>query len=387
MAIGMTKTRPGNAVQSARPAPRWGDPGVSEVQIVKDADMAITPQQVPLQLQDSGILSEIQHHLFATDLTITPGTGTINKDVFGPYNLINWYQFLAGGNTPLISASGKSLGVLQYIEYPGRSWEANAVPTGVIDPLTNASDLFNFPAATGVFRHWSYIPLALRWAGMPGGAVGYIVLQNKKVANSLKASFAVTGGAAPYSVTSTVAGAAPYLVTGNATGVMTGTMETWKTLHTVPRVRSAMPVFGFVRYIQEYTQAFSGSSMTVSLEPGGMLLRALIGLFDATAKRGVATNNVSSVVYQYGTNRQSEVYTPQRNILRQANLYARYLPQGWYALDWYTAKRSLVDAKSTENTANVQLLVQFAPTYVVPANSQATIVLDKVYVARNRVAA
>lgn len=385
--MALTKTRPGAAMTSGRPAPKWGDPGVSEVQIVKDADMQVTPAEVPLQLQDSGILSEISHHIYANDLTLTVGTGTINKDVFGPYDLINTYQFLAGGNTPLFSLSGKGLGLLQYIEYPGRTFEANAVPAGVIDPLTNASDLFSFPAATGTFRMWAKVPLALRWNGMPGGAVGYIVLQNKKVANSIKARFNATGGAAPYSVGSTVVGAAPYLLTGNATATATPTMETWKTLHTVPRTRSAMPVFGFVRYLQEFTQGYSGSQMTISLEPGGMLLRALVGLYDATAKRGIATTNVANIVYQYGTNRQSEVYTPYRNILRQENLYGRYLPQGWYALDWYTAKRSLVDAKSTENTANVQILVQFAAAYAPPANSQGTIILDKVYVARNRVAA
>lgn len=383
----MTKTRPGNAVQSARQVPRWGDPGVSEVQIVKDADMSASPAQVPLQLQDSGILSELSHHFYATDLTVTAGTGTVTKDVFGPYNALTWYQFLAGGNTPLFALSGKSLGILQYIEYPGRSTEANAVTAGVIDPLTNASDLFSFPSATGTLRFWAKVPLALRWAGMPGGAVGYIVLQNKKVSNSIKPQFALSGGSAPYSIASTVATAAPYLVTGPGTATATPTFETWKTLHTVPRTRSAMPVFGFVRYLQEFTQGFSGSSMTVNLEPGGMLLRAIVSLYDATAKRGIATANVGSIVYQYGTNRQAEVYTPYRNIVRQEELYARYLPQGHYALDWYTAKRSLVDAKSTENTANVQILVQFATGYAVPANSQATILLDKVYVARSRVAA
>lgn len=378
---GMTKATPSSPVK--RPGKRWGDAGVSERFVVQDTQLAVTPQQQQVILADAGILSEIQHHFYATNLTVTHGTGTNAKDVFGPYDAVNWYQFTAGANTPLVSASGARLGIFQTMEYPLHDWEANVVPAGAQNPLTNASDIFNFPSATGIFRFWMRVPLAIKWVGMPGGQVGYIVLQNKRIPNVIKPTFNVSGAAAPYNMASNTFGNAAYLISGNDTVTGTPQFETWKTLHTVPNSREQMPIFGFTRYIQEVQLPYSGTSFTYNYEPGGVLLRAMFQLVDATAQGGVATNNINTITYQYGTNKQLDIFTPQRNLQEQLELYGRVLPQGCYVLDYYTRKRNLVDAKSTENTANVQTVIQFAAGYAVPANSQAYILLDKVYVVQN----
>lgn len=368
--------------------PRWGDPGVSETFIVQDATIAPNPNLPNQQIimADAGILSEIQHHYYATNLTVTAGTGTASKDTFaGPYDAINWYQLLAGANTPLFSLSGRGLGWLQVVEYPGRSWEADAVPVGVENSLTNTSDFFNYPASGSnqVYRFWVRVPVALRWVGVPGGAVGHLILQNKRIANIIKPVFNLSGASAPFSLAASAAGNAPYIVTGNATVTATPSFETWKLLNTVPDSRQKMPLFGFTRYLQEVQVPYSGTSFTYSFEPGGMLLRALVGFYDATAAAGIATTNITNITYQYGTNKQLDVYTPQRNILEQLTLYGRTLPQGVFAFDYYTAKRSLVDAKSTENTANVQIYATFAQSYTPPANSVVNILLDKVFVVQN----
>src|SRR5690348_240680 len=140
-----TKQKAGTAAAAPAAARRWGDPGVSERFKVLESTTSVIPNAPQIPLSQAGILSELQHHVFATNLTVTHGTGTNAKDAYGPYPLLQQYRFVAGANTPLISISGRMLGMLQMIEYPGRSWEADADPVSVENPLTNTSDFFSHP--------------------------------------------------------------------------------------------------------------------------------------------------------------------------------------------------------------------------------------------------
>jgi hypothetical protein len=383
----------GSSTAAPKRAPlRWGDPGVSERFIVQDTTMIPQPNQQSDILADAGILAALRLHVFGT-VTITHGTGTNGKDPWGPYNLYQNLQFVAGSNTPIVNMSGTMAGILQVIEWPGRTWEASATPQGTQAPAA-VSDMFNFPSATGTLRFWIGIPLALPWAGMPGGAVGYVILQNKKIANVLKATYNMSGAASPYSMFTALSlpnRASAYQATGNDTIVGALTNEVWKELYTVPDSPSKMPRFGFTRYLQEVGFPYAGTSFTYNFEPGGVLLRAIFSVFDAGAGTagtgtGVATTNVQFITYQYGTNKQVDVYSPYRNILEENDIYGRFLPQGVYALDYYTRKRNLTDAKSTENIANVQAVVTFTSGYNPPANSVVYILLDKVYIVQQRLA-
>lgn len=376
MAVPTAVAPAGNQQVKASRAPRWGDKGVSERFIVQDTAITASPnlQQVPLA--DAGILSELQHHLWGT-VTIAGAS----KDVFGPYDLINTYNFFAGSNTPLFSLSGRMLSILNEIEYDDTSFEAQSNIAGVMNPLANTSDFFNFPSATGTFRIWLRVPIALRLAGVPGGHVGYVTLQNKRIQNIIKPTFNMTG-ASPFSVTQASGfGNAPY--SGGTATMASTTFETWKVLNTVPKAKPLMPLFGFTRYWQEIQQGYSGSSFTYNYEPGGELLRAVFQVVDNSAAGGVATANVNQISFQYGTNKQVDVMSPQRNIHEQLLYYRRALPQGVYVLDYYTRTRTLVNTKSTENTSNVQTIIQFASGYTPPANSVVNVGLDKIYVVQN----
>lgn len=377
----MTKTPVQPVAKTARPL-RWGDRGVSERMIVQDQQDNVTPRGTRIRLQETGILSELQHHVNGA-VTVTPGTGTATKDAFGPYPTYQQYAITAGANTPIISLGYIGLGLLQQVEYPDRTFEANAIPASVLQPLPDVTNLFNHPSATGNFRLWVRVPVALRWLGMPGGAVGYLILQNKRISNVFTASYAASGAAAPYSLAGTVSGAAPYDVTGN--GAVTGSLviENWETLHTVPDARSKMPVFGFTRYISEIVDSYSGSKYTYHFEPGGLLLRC-VSMFLDGGVTPIPDSDVASFIFSYGTNKQIDQYTPYRNRIQQENWYGRMLPLGTYALDFYTASRNTVDAKSTENTANVQEQVLFASGYTPAANSVVHHLLDKVYIVQNR---
>lgn len=373
---------PANVKQTAQTPTAWGQKGISERFYVEDTQLSETPNAQQIILADAGLLSEVQHHHFGT-YTIS---GNPTKDQFGPYTYLNNYTFRVGASTPLIQLSGRMLGVLQQIEYPDRSWEVAPTPASVENPLQNASDFFNFPSATGTMRVWTRVPLALKLMGAPGGHVGYIVLQNKRIANVIQPTFNLSGSSSPYSATqATGSGNAAYL---GGTVAAAPTFETWKTLHTVPSSPQNMPLFGFLRTIYEVLQPYSGTSFTYNFEPGGELLRAVFQFIDNTAgpgsiPAGMATANLNQIAYQYGTNKQMDVYTPYRNIHQQLQDYGRPLPQGCFAFDYYTPWRTLVNTKSTENTANVQVVAQFASGYSVPANSQVSIMLDKVLAVQN----
>lgn len=361
---------------------RWGDRGVSEKMIVQDTQDSVTPNGTRIRLEESGILEELQHHFYGT-ATITPGTGTAVKDNAGPYPLIKSYAITAGSNTPLIALSGIALGLLQQIEYPDRSFEANAVPASVELPEPDLTSVFNHPAATGMLRFWARVPVALKWLGMPGGAVGHLILQNKRISNVLTMSYAASG-VTPFSIAGT-ATTAPYNTTGNGTVTATPVVENWKTLWTVPNARSKMPVFGFTRYLSEVQVPYSGTSFKYLFEPGGLLLRAFPMFLDGGVTP-VTDAQLGSLAFSYGTNRQIEVWTTYRNRLQQLATYGRQLPQGTFALDWYTDRRNAVMAKSTENTANIQIQATMAAGYTPAANSQVRLLLDKLYVVQNRLA-
>jgi len=360
----------------------WGDRGVTERMIVQDEQDNVTPRGTRIRLEETGILEEMQHHFYGT-ATITPGTGTATKDAFGPFPLVSAYAITAGSNTPMVQLSGIAAALLQIVEYPDMSFEANAVPASVLAPEPDVTSIFNHPAATGMLRFWMRVPVALKWAGMPGGAVAYLILQNKRISNVLTMSYAATGAAAPYSIAGTVSSAAPYDVTGNGSVTASPVVENWKKLYTVPNARSKMPIFGFTRYLSEVIVPYSGTTFKYLFEPGGLLLRAFPWFLDGGVTPATDAQ-IGSVIFSYGTNRQVETWTPYRNRLQQVTDYGRQLPQGCFALDYYTRRRNVVNAKSTENTANIQIQATMAAGYTPAANSECRILLDKVYVVQNR---
>ena len=377
----MTSVAPApTAGKPAQRVLRWGDRGVSERMIVQDAQDSVTPNGTRIRLEESGILEELQHHFYGA-VTVTPGTGTATKDTAGPYPLVSAYAVTAGSNTPLISLSGLAMGLLQQVEYPDRSFEANATPASVELPEPDLTSVFSHPSATGTLRYWARIPVALKWLGMPGGAVGHLILQNKRISNVLTMKYAASGSA-PYSIAGS-ATTAPYNTTGNGAVTAALTVENWKKLWTVPNARSKMPVFGFTRYLSEVVVPYSGTSFKYLFEPGGLLLRAFPMFLDGGVTPATDAQ-IASIAFSYGTNRQVETWTPYRNRLEQLNAYGRQLPQGVFALDWYTDRRNAVLAKSTENTANIQIQAAMASGYTPAANSVCRILLDKVYVVQNR---
>lgn len=368
------------AQNGAPPAKAWGAPGVAERYHLADDSVTIAPSGpggTSAPIKPAGILTEIWLHCNA-NVTVTHGTGTNAKDVYG-YSGI--YQSLGMKTSPAlatIAASGHMLALLQFLENPLHSFEASADPDTVINPLTNASDGFSYPAVTGVFRTWQQMPIAIKLAGVPGGIAGPLILQNKRVTNSLSFVFGVSGAASPWSFASAAGfGNAPYNITGNDTVTGTGVIEPWKVLYTVPDDLRSFPVLGLMRQISEVVKPYSGSSFSYDFEPGGGVLRMIAQVEDATVKGGVATANVNDLIFRYGLAHTTYNETPFFNIKRQREVVGSVLGQGVYLLDFYTQSRSLRDVQAAENLAAMQFHIDFASTYVVPANSQVRLLIDK----------
>lgn len=358
----------------------WGAPGVAERYHLADDNVTIAPSGpggTNATLKPAGILTEVWLHCNA-NVTLTHGTGTNALDVYGYSGL---YQSLGMKTSPTlatIAASGHMLALLQFLEDPLHSYEQSATHDTVINPLTNASDGFNYALATGVFRFWQKLPIAIRLAGVPGGIAGPLILQNKRVTNTINFVFGVTGSASPYSFASASGfGNAPYNVTGNDTMTGTGVIEPWKVLYTVPDDLRSFPVLGLMRQISEVVKSYSGSSFSYDFEPGGGVLRMLAQVEDATVKGGVATANVQDIIFRYGLAHTTYNETPYFNIRRQREIAGDVLGQGVYLLDFYTQSRSLRDVQAAENLAAMQFHLDFASGYVVPANSQVRMLIDK----------
>ena len=381
---GAPKTDAGSNGSSMPGAKPWGAPGVAERYHLADDSITIAPSGpggTNATLKPAGILTEVWLHANAS-VTNTHGTGTNAADV---YRYSSLYQSVSMKTSPTlatIAADGHMLTLLQFIEQPNGNYEQSSDPDTSINPLTNASDGFNFPTTFGgaaaVFRFWLQLPIAIRLAGVPGGIAGPLILQNKRVTNSINIVFGVTGAASPWSFASTAGfGNAPYNVTGNDTSLGTGVIEPWKTLYTVPDDLRSFPVLGLMRQISEIVQPYAGSGFNYNFEPGGGVLRMLVQVEDATAKGGVATLNVNDLIFRYGLAHTTYNETPFFNIRRQRELYGSVLGQGVYSMDFYTQSRSLRDVQAAENLAAMQFHIDFASTYNPPANSQVRLLIDK----------
>lgn len=367
----------GASMPGAKP---WGAPGVAERYHLSDDQITIAPSGpggTNATLKPAGILTEVWLHANAS-VTVTHNTGTNAKDVYAYTGLYQAVGMKTSPTLATIAASGHMLGLLQFAEQPNGNFESNSDPDTVINPITNASDFFSFPAATGVFRFWLQLPIAIRLAGVPGGIAGPLILQNKRVTNTINLVFGVTGAASPFSFASTSGfGNAPYNITGNDTVTGTGVIEPWKTLYTVPDDLRSFPVLGLMRQISEVLKGYSGSGFSYDFEPGGGVLRVLAQVEDATVKGGIATTNVNDIIFRYGLAHTTYNESPFFNIRRQQELYGSHLGQGVYVLDFYTQSRSLRDVQAAENLAAMQFHLDFASTYVAPANSQVRLLIDK----------
>ena len=196
----------------------WGDPGVSKRLRISNGvvtpGVGGSPNTVPIQ--QTGILDELAL-LFSGTATITAGTGTVAKDVLGPWNVITNVNLSPNQQAPVINLSGYGLYLANLMKSaePDRPFTPDTMAVSETSASASA-DVFNFPTSTGTLRFYERIPVTQRVRSL-GGSIGYWPLQNPAMQLALNYTLNSASAASPWNIYSTTAATAPYLVTGNAT--------------------------------------------------------------------------------------------------------------------------------------------------------------------------
>jgi hypothetical protein len=360
----------------------WGDPGVSKK--LRISNGVVTPgvggSPNTVAIQQTGILEKLSLLLSGT-ATITAGTGTVSKDVLGPFNALTNVSLAPNQQAPVVQLSGYGL----YLANVMKAAEPDSPFTVDTQAVSEASaaaaaDIYNFPSATGTLRFWENVPITQRIRSL-GGEVGYWPLQNPAMQLNLSYTLNSATSSSPYSIASATAGNSPYLVTGNGAATWTAPqIDVMRTMYQVPANASDFPPFQFVStMIEEAPQGASigsATSFTWQATPlSGLLARIGLFIFDSNASAGVAnaTLNLSnSLQLTYDANTVKFSESSYEALQRMQSLYRFAPPQGFYTWDLLGPDLTLQDTLNTSTTANIKLQVTAASAF--GATSSAKII-------------
>lgn len=345
----------------------WGDPGVSKKLRISNgvATPGVGGSPNSVAIQQTGILQELA--LIASgSATITAGTGTVTKDVLGPWNVLTNIALSPNQQSPIVNLSGYGL----YLANVMKSAEPDSpfTPDTMAVSETSAAasaDVFNFPSATGTLRFYERIPVTQRIRSL-GGEIGYWPLQNPAMQLALNYTLNSSSSSSPYNIFSTTAGVAPYLATGNGTATWTAPQfDIARTMYQVPANASDFPPFQFVStWIEEQPQGASiGSATTFTWQAtplSGLLARMGVYIFDSSVNAGIANSNLTAsnalqLTYDAQTTKFSE--TSYEALERMHKLYRFVPPQGFFTYDLLGNDLTLQDTLNTSTTANIKLTV------------------------------
>lgn len=360
----------------------WGDPGVSKKLRISNgvATPGVGGSPNSVAIQQTGILKELAI-IASGAATITAGTGTVSKDVLGPWNVLTNVNLSPNQQSPVVNLSGYGL----YLANVMRAAEDDfpRTPDTMVVSETSAAasaDVFNFPTATGTLRFYERIPVTQAIRSL-GGEVGYWPLQNPAMQLALNYTLNSATAGSPYNIFSATAGVSPYLVTGNATSTWTAPqLDIERTLYQVPAKEADFPPFQFVStWIEEQPQGASiGGATTFSWQAtplSGLLARIGLFIFDSSVNAGIANSNLTAsnalqLTYDANTVKFSE--TSYEALQRMHGLYEFLPPQGFFTWDLLGSQLTLQDTMNTSTTANIKLIVN--TTAALGATSSAKII-------------
>ena len=357
----------------------WGDPGVSKKLRISNGTVTPgvggSPNTVPIQ--QTGILENLDL-LLSGAATLTVGTGTINKDVQGPFNALTNVTLSPNQQAPIVNTSGYGLWIANVMKAAEPNMPFTVDTQAVAEATqTTVADIYNFPAATGTLRFRLRVPITQRVRSL-GGEIGYWPLQNPAMQLGLNYTLNSASSAAPYNIFSTAIGAAPYLVTGNATATWSPTLDVMRTMYQVPASPQNFPPFQFVStFIEEAPQGASiasATSFTWQATPlSGLLARIGLYIYDNNNSSGVANatlagSNALQLTYDANTVKFSE--TSYEALQRMHNLYKFAPPQGVFIWDLLGSDLTLQDTLDTSSTANIKITVNASPALGASASAK-----------------
>lgn len=321
----------------------WGDPGVTELQILKDNSFSFaanngTPSTAfggTMTLQHVGLLRRLRLNL-NVPFTVTGFTTGPTNDVNGPWDLINLFRADVNGIAPLYAVSGWGLYIISLLSSPFMTVDSQ---TGAIASDTSTiTDVFQFPTITaaGNFQITAMFDLPFTVdISLPGQQLniptelGLWLLQNQTVDLNLTFAFNPLQGANP--------GVNPYQGgTGSTYAYGAASVDIEREFYRIPSAPANMPNLGWAHQWIETFVPFSGSALDLFVSRAGILLRMFVYIFDATTNDGILASKITQQTWVYGANETPLVITPGFARGRQLRDYGRLLPKGTFGFDFYT---------------------------------------------------
>lgn len=377
----------------------WGDPGVTELQILKDNSIALsginvtptTTGQGILTLQHVGLLRRLRLRL-NFPFSVTGYTTPPTLDVNGPWNIINTLRADVNGIAPLYVVSGIGAYMISLLSTPFATVDSQ---TGAI--ATDASvltDVFAFPSvgAAGPFTATAMLDLPFTVdISLPGQQLnlptelGLWLLQNQTVDMVLTVNFNALQGANP-----TVQ---PYQGGTGSTYAYTGaSIDIEREFYRIPSDPANMPVLAWAHQWVETVVPFQGTSLDLPISRAGIVLRALAYVVDGATNDGALSSKFTGMSYVYGANETPIIVDPGFMRARQLRDYGRLFPRGAFLFDWYkwggTPSQMVGSFKLTYNTeAIVNQRIHFDFASSMAAGSQVRFLVERLIpIVANRTA-
>lgn len=333
----------------------WTDPAVTRLR--RQADKSINYQvgvNTPITLEHVGLLKRLRL-INSLSVTLAEGTGSIARDVQGPWNLFSNLLIRVSGLDLLYQVSGWGLYLINLVNYATSAAPDSVGPT--VTNNANQADLFNFPVSGAAQPLVFALDLPFTTPMLGFEDLGLWLIQNETVNMEVVPTYAALGGANRL--------LQPYVLTGNATAtVVSGSSAVWREFYGVPQRAEDMPPLGYVHQWEEQYDAVTGSQQDIFHQRGGILETLLYQIVDAANTTsgladGIASTDVASIEFKYDANDTPFDESPAQIEQRQRELYGKDLPLGVYSHDFFRETKTLQDTYNTENYINIKTRFRF----------------------------
>ena len=345
----------------------WGDPGVTEQQLIPEDSIAIPGANggvATRTLQRAGYIRKLR--MFAqAQIDQTAATTAPVRTPYGAFaGLVRRLRVEAAGRQPLYTLSG--LGAEVYNEIQNRDGSMLAVPAfNAPSAMVEATPLVVYTSpTTGVVSYFVKFPIELGFSlpvyfrGVPQ-ELGLWLLQDRSVDLGIEVDFNPPIDAAAANVNRLYSGgvalAATYLLAGTK-------IDMERELYAVPGDPKDRPSGQWAHQVTEYEQAINGGFARFDVPAAGLLLRATILTLDANGAL-VEYTDVKDCSVIYGTNQtpiRRQGWAMTQEFLQD---YHRMPPKGVVSLDFYKwGMDTLKLAKDSEVLANFRIETNYTAT-------------------------
>lgn len=322
----------------------WGDPGVTELQVLKDNSLSFsainaTPTGASngiVTLQHVGLLRRLRIRLNVPFSTVAASATAPTLDVNGPWDMINLFRADVNGIAPLYAVSGMGAFLISLASNPSASVDAqtSAIAT---DP-SPFSDVYQFPTVTtssASYQMTGYLDLPFsidlslpsQTQNIPS-ELGLWLLQNQATDLNLTLALNPLNGSTP--------GYAPYQGgTGLTYSYTAATVDFEREMYRIPSDPANMPNLQWALQWTEKLVPFSGTSLDLYIDRAGVLLQTICYVVDSATNDGVATAKVQDAQFVYGTNETPYNGDPGFTRARQLRDWGRLFTKGCYQFDPY----------------------------------------------------